>query len=59
MDKILQFIITCYLAGDTLMVLGYTLAGVDKLDIIIVHLAASFVALIAGWWWYQISDVTS
>jgi hypothetical protein len=47
MDVIFRYIVTLYLAGDWFMVIGYSLAGASMSTILLAHLAASAVALVA------------
>lgn len=47
MDMIFRYIVTLYLAGDWFMVIGYSLAGASMSTILMAHLAASAVALVA------------
>lgn len=47
MNVIYRYIVTLYLAGDWFMVVGYGLAGERMPTILIGHLAASAVALVA------------
>ena len=47
MEVILRCIVILYLAGDWFMVVGYGLAGASMSTILMAHLTASAVALVA------------